>query len=234
MHLLCLNVQSGGGARWGRILDLVDKHRPDVAVFTEWRQAQAQGPAATWAESRGMHCDGACDGATKNGIFVASALPFKALSVTPKVETAGTLLRLEFESWTILAAYFPQGDLKAPYFKACSDTARSVGNRPFLLLGDLNTGNQQADKTPKGKKYKCDRLFDELSESHGLIDLWRRTHGAEAREWSWMTRANGFRLDHAFGNPAFVRCFDPTCRYDHSNSAARSIGPQRLAHLDFG
>jgi hypothetical protein len=67
-----------------------------------------------------------------------------------------------------------------------------------------------------GDRYVCAELFDGLSESHGLIDLWRRTHGADAREWSWTTKANGFRLDHAFGNSAFVAAFDPTCRYDHS------------------
>jgi hypothetical protein len=31
-----------------------------------------------------------------------------------------------------------------------------------------------------------------------------------------MTKANGFRLDHAFGNSAFIAAFDPTCRYDHT------------------
>jgi len=56
---------------------------------------------------------------------------------------------------------------------------------------------------------------NELSGTHAL-DLWRRTQGPHAREWTWMTKANGFRLDHAFGNSAFVAAFDPSCRYDHS------------------
>jgi hypothetical protein len=105
----------------------------------------------------------------------------------------------------MLAAYFPQGHLKARYFKACSDIATGAGSRPFLLLGDLNTGNQRADRTPTGDKFICAQLFDGLSESHSLVDLWRRTHGADVRECSWMTNANGFRLDHAFGNPSLRR-----------------------------
>ena len=83
-------------------------------------------------------------------------------------------------------------------------------------MGDLNTGNQLADKTAAGAKYACAEWFDRLSSAYGLVDLWRATHGAEAHEWSWTTSKNGFRLDHAFGNAAFVRAFNPTCAYDHS------------------
>ena len=36
-----------------------------------------------------------------------------------------------------------------------------------------------------------------------------------------MTKVNGFRLDHAFGNQAFVAAFNPTCRYDHSSRKGR-------------
>lgn len=216
MKLLCLNVQSGGGTRWGRILDFVEAQRADVVVFTEWRRSEAPGAAAIWATSHGMKWAGACEGATKNGVFVASALPFEATSATPDRETAGTLLRVAFDGWTLLAAYFPQREAKARYFKACSDLATAVGVGPFLLVGDLNTGNQNADRTPTGDKYDCAELFDGLSDSHGLVDLWRRTHGAAAREWSWVTKANGFRLDHAFGNAAFIAAFGPTCRYDHT------------------
>jgi len=217
MKLFCLNVRSGGGTRWGRILDFVEAHSADVVIFTEWRRSETPGAAATWATSRGMMWVEACEGATKNGIFVASALPFDPANATPGKETAGTLLRLDFDGWTMLAAYFPQRDVKARYFKACIELSTAVSAQPFLLMGDLNTGNQHADRTSTGDKYVCAELFDALSESHGLVDLWRRTHGADAREWSWMTKANGFRLDHAFGNPAFIAAFDPTCCYDHSS-----------------
>ncbi len=217
MKLLCLNVRNGGGTRWDRILAFVERHRADVVIFTEWRRSETTGAAVAWATSRGMKCHEACEGATKNGVFVASALPFEWTSATPDRETAGTLVRLVFDGWAMLAAYFPQRDAKARYFNACTDRARAAAAEPFLLMGDLNTGNQHADRTPAGDKYVCAELFDALSESHGLVDLWRRTHGADAREYSWMTKTNGFRLDHAFGNPAFIAAFDPTCCYDHSS-----------------
>jgi exonuclease III len=87
--------------------------------------------------------------------------------------------------------------------------------------GDLNTGNQVADRTPTGEKYACAERFDWLSEAGGLVDLWRRTNGAAAREWTWLTSKNGFRLDHAFGNGPLVKRFDPSCQYD---DAPRKIG----------
>jgi len=160
MKLICLNVRSGGGSRWTAILNFVEGHRADVVVFTEWRRSDAQGAAESWATSRGMQWIGACDGATRNGAFVASASPFRAASATPGPETAGTLLRVEFDGWTMLAGYFPQGDAKARYFQACSDAAKAVGVTPFLLVGDLNTGNQHADKTPNAEKYACAERFE--------------------------------------------------------------------------
>jgi exodeoxyribonuclease-3 len=228
MKVVCLNVRSGGGRRWPGILDFVDAQRGDVVVFTEWRRSEAPGVAATWAESHGMRWIGACDGATKNGVFVASALPFEVTGVTPNKNTAGTLLRVAFDGWTMLAAYFPQREVKANYFKVCTDQMAAVGAAPILLVGDLNTGNQHVDRTPTGEKYVCAERFDELSEAHGFIDLWRRTQGVEAREWSWITKANGFRLDHAFGNAAFVAAFDPTCRYDHSTRESGSTDHSAL------
>jgi exonuclease III len=215
MKLLCLNVRSGGGTRWNRILDFVESKCADIVVFTEWRRSESL-EAVTWATSRGMQWIGACDGATRNGVFVATAPKFQSSSITPGAETAGTLLRVAFEGWTMLACYFPQGDAKARYFQSCSEVTKAVGAAPFLIVGDLNTGNQVVDRTPDGERYACADLFDRLSAGDGLVDLWRRTQGAGAREWSWMPKANGFRLDHAFGNHAFVAAFDPLCEYDHS------------------
>jgi exonuclease III len=70
----------------------------------------------------------------------------------------------------------------------------------------------------------CADDFSNLGARSNLTDLWRRTHGPDAREWSWRTRAKGFRIDHAFANSAFVRRYAPTCRYDH--------GPRERAFSD--
>jgi exodeoxyribonuclease III len=218
VKVLCLNVLNGGGNRWGSILKLVDGHDPDIAVFTEWRRS-APGPAEAWAAARGMQWASASDGATRNGVAMAAKPPFDGVSATPGLESAGTLLRATFDGWTMLACYFPQGKAKNRYFDACRDVMQACSGQSTLMIGDLNTGNQVADKMPEGLKYACAERFDRLSSSESLIDLWRLTNGANAREWTWWSRGlrkNGFRIDHAFANEAFVRTYQPACRYDHA------------------
>jgi exonuclease III len=165
------------------------------------------------------------DGKPVNGVFVATKLAFKAKSKTPGKDSSGALLQVQFESWEMLACYFPGASArdkdrvraKARYFEACRDAASGTGARPLLIVGDLNTGNQTADRTEGGEKYTCSEHFDDLSQKDGLTDLWRRSNGADAREWTWFSsnKRNPFRLDHAFGHRPFVEFFRPTCRYDH-------------------
>jgi exonuclease III len=221
MRILCLNVQSGAGSRWRGILDFVAGHSPDVVVFTEWRRGASPTPAEAWVRERDMTWFAACEGSTLNGVAVAAKTPFCCEGVTPDRQSPGTLLQADFPDWSMLASYFPQGEAKNRYFDVVRRLADARGDRPFLVMGDLNTGNQLADKTAAGAKYACAERFDRLSSADGLVDLWRATHGAEAREWSWTTSKNGFRLDHAFGNSAFVKAFDPTCVYDHSTREAK-------------
>jgi hypothetical protein len=39
---------------------------------------------------------------------------------------------------------------------------------------------------------------------------------ARQYEWTWhSTKGNSFRIDHAFGNGAFVAATAPMCSYDH-------------------
>jgi exonuclease III len=203
------------------MLDFVGAHDPDVVVFTEWWSSDMRGSAEVWASGRNMKWIGACEGATRNGVAIAARTSFDCASVTPGRESAGTMLRADLAGWTMLAAYFPQGELKHRYFDVCHDVSQACVGKPFLLIGDLNTGNQVADKTPNGVKYACPERFDRLSSIEGLVDLWRQTNGAHAREWSWRTSKNGFRIDHAFANREFVQRHRPVCHYDHTPQEAR-------------
>jgi exonuclease III len=115
----------------------------------------------------------------------------------------------------MLACYFPQRREKAIFFDRCSQLVASYGGRPFILVGDLNTGNQTIDRTDRGKKYWCSNGFDRLCQSDSLLDLWRHTH-SDTREWSWLSNSgNGFRIDHALVNRDFLDQLRPVCTYDH-------------------
>ena len=49
--------------------------------------------------------------------------------------------------------------------------AMACVDQPFLIIGDLNTGNQTLDRTAGGVPLFCAKRFDELSAGAGLIDL---------------------------------------------------------------
>jgi exonuclease III len=160
-------------------------------------------------------------GAKGNGIFVAAKLAFSAISLTPDQSRGGAVSLVEFADWSMLACYFPQKSAKAPFFDVSLRAACSCADRPFLIIGDLNTGNQVLDRMPEGDRFYCAKQFDELSSVAGLVDLWRKSNG-ETREWTWWSRGNknGFRLDHAFGNLKFLELYQPCCWYDNRPSKA--------------
>lgn len=215
--ILALNIRHGGGARASTILGFLEKQDADVVILSEWRQNPNGRSMTEWAKLHGMYCATLNNGTTANGVFVASRSKFDWVSRTPASGTAGVLMLVEFTSWNILATYFPHGDAKAPFFNELFATARDLSGAPLAIIGDLNTGNQLSDKSPKGDRYSCADQFDALESDAGLVDLWRRTNGADAREWSWLSNAkNGFRIDHAFGNQRFIDLAQPVCGYDHS------------------
>jgi exonuclease III len=220
VKILCLNVRSGGSQRWQSILDFVDARGTDVIVFTEWRCGVEGGSAENWASSRGMRWASANEGATRNGVFVAAKGNFDSTSVTPVRNPPEHCCASNSTSGPCLPATSPTTGRNRD-ISTLVETSPSGQREALPDVGDLNTGNQVADRTPAGEKYACAEQFDWLSVAGGLVDLWRRTNGAAAREWTWLTSKNGFRLDHAFGNGPLVKRFDPWCQYD---DAPRKIG----------
>ena len=221
MRMVCLNIRAGGGRRIGAVAEYLEAQNPHTVVLTEWRNGPAGVAVEAWAQGRGMHMARTTDGGTANGVFVASLAPFAVESLRPNVPGAGVLMLARFRQLRLLACYFPIQRSKAPFFARCAELAGQESRRPFLLLGDLNTGNQIKDRDPRGVRYHCAEDFDALTGAAGLTDLWRRNHGDAAREWTWVShRNNGFRLDHALANRRFLAAADPSCRYDHAPRGA--------------
>jgi exonuclease III len=105
---------------------------------------------------------------------------------------------------------------KKPFFEVFLEQASCV-QVPLLIIGDLNTGRNDIDLEPGAAKFSCADQFIELTKSGGMIDLWRQSNGAEAREWTWRSSKNGFRIDHAFGNKALISSAAAiNCSYDPS------------------
>ena len=219
-RILALNIRAGGGGRVGRLLAFLEMQDPVTIVLSEWRANPGGQRIADWARARGMHAAGLADGRSANGILVASRREFGVQSLTPRVTVSGVLLRARFPGWRLLAVYFPSVRGKPDFFDRCMEQARRHARIPFLLIGDMNTGNQMADREPAGGRYHSADAFDRLGAVARLTDLWRASHGAAARDWSWLShRQNGFRIDHAFANQAFLRAAAPRCHYDHAPRA---------------
>jgi exonuclease III len=218
VNLVLLNIRHGGGVRATSLLSWLNSLSTDIIILAEWRDNAAGTIIKQGLESTGFFVTAtAATGTRRNGILIAAAHPFECRRATPPGVSKGELLLAEVSSgYRLLGAYFPQGSAKVPFFNECFLQAKNSENIPFLIIGDLNTGRNDVDIEGNGVRFACADMFEALHESSGLVDLWRREHGQD-REWSWRSHVNGFRIDHAFANRAFEKCFSSiTCVYDHS------------------
>lgn len=215
-HLLTLNLRHGGGARAGAIADWLLRQAPEIAVLTEYRANAAGGRLGERLAAAGYALASASAGPGANGVLVASRLGIdEAATVTPETASGGELLVARIGGLAVLGCYFPQGKAKAPFFERCLALARAEAGA-MVMIGDLNTGCNLRDLAPGAARFDCADQFLDLERAAGLTDLWRATHGPEAREWTWFSRvANGYRLDHAFGNAAFMAGARSEAHYLH-------------------
>ena len=94
----------------------------------------------------------ASDGGAKNGgVFVRAKQEFDALSVTPGGQSAGTMMRVEFNSRTMPPATFRRKEPSRDFSMFAGTSRRTRALAPSIV-GDLNTGNQMSDRTPSGTK----------------------------------------------------------------------------------
>lgn len=206
MRFLTLNLRHGGGNRVAAIVAWLEVRRPDVVVLTEYRANAAGERLRRSLESLGFAIAAASKGPAGNGVLIASRMLIRGFErVTPEGALHGELLLAEISDIAVLGCYFPGGKAKAPYFDRCSALARTL-SRSLIALGDFNTGCNLRDLAPRAARFECSEMFLDLERKAGLIDLWRAMHGEDAREWTWLSRvANGYRLDHAFANAAFLK-----------------------------
>jgi exodeoxyribonuclease-3 len=151
-----------------------------------------------------------------NTVLVAARGFTGSQAATPLNSPVGDLVSISMEEGVaLLGCYFPQQMDKVPFFHRCIELAERNSHQPFVMIGDFNTGRNDLDIEGNGVPFYCADLFGGLPEQAGLADLWRLRHG-ERRDWTWRSSKNGFRIDHAFGNQAFVDRFPNfRCEIDH-------------------
>jgi len=223
MRILSLNIRHGGGLRAQVLPDWTLSRAPDVVVLSEWRNNAIGQRILSAFENEGFIMATASRSHSRaNGLLLAAKQAFESRRLTLPDSEKGELLRAEIPyGFGMLAAYFPNLQAKEPFFRLCIDEASRSLELPLLLVGDLNTGRNELDIEGNGMRFHCGHLFEALEDQVGLIDLWRATNG-KRQEWTWRSRLNGFRIDHAFGNRPLVERFGPIrCDYDHAPRETR-------------
>lgn len=219
--IVALNIQHGGGKRESALIEWLREQNADIVVLSEWREKPRGSAieAALKSDGYDVHSQ---DGKTTNGVLIAAREQFKATPVTPHDAQIGVLLKAQWKGGlTVIGAYLPLAiRAQREFLDVCMESAKQHSDAPFLLVGDLNTGCNDADFEAGATPFPCADAFVALTDC-GLIDQWRRHHGMT--EYTWRSRhRNGFRIDHALGNKAFQsRYASLGCDYDHSTRESK-------------
>lgn len=216
MKIASLNIRHGGGRRVPKIIDWVGKIDADFVMFSEWRLNQSGTLLAGSMQDLGYSTQGISKGPLANGILIASRCSHMVSNITPEGALHGEIAFSASADIDLICCYFPQKHEKKQFFHTVIDSILKASD-PTILIGDLNTGLNDIDLTMGATPFFCSKEFAELESLGDAQDLWRLSHGKDAREWSWCSRKNGFRIDHAYGNNALFKAYSSIfCGYDHS------------------
>jgi exodeoxyribonuclease III len=214
---------AGGGQRCQAIAARLQQCDADIIVLQETVCTRGPDLCHVLAKAGYEYCLSAPRGPKDRGLCLLSRVPLTRI-YKPLPPQAGVYPRgwLEVEvqpvGWHIAAVYAPAAGPSLPAFwdAAAAWLARRA-TRPFLMLGDFNAGLSGTDADEY--RFKAGPGFAKLAGT-GLVDLWRREHGAKL-EYTWFSRpgrgltGRGFRIDHAFASPQLAQHVI-SCRYDHT------------------
>ena len=142
---------------------------------------------------------------------------------------AHRVVAAEISGMKVAGVYFASQKEKASLFDFILSKPPALSSET-LIIGDFNTGLHRLDEA--GATFVCTDRFERLPEI-GLSDLWRRSHGPNAREYTWTSPQSGhFRLDHAFASPG-VTARVRSCVYDHATQPALTDHSAMIVELDW-
>ena len=142
-----------------------------------------------------------------------------------KFDIEGRLIRLDFDDFTLLNIYYPNGgrdeerlQYKLDFYDAFLDYANDLRDqgKNLIICGDLNTAHKEIDLArPKANEdvsgfLPIEREWVSKFLDNGYVDTFRMLHEEEKEKytwWSYRTRARernvGWRLDYFFVNEEF-------------------------------
>jgi exonuclease III len=216
MRLLAWNIRQGGGSRLSRIVEALQRHDADILVLSEYRGGPSAIRLLAALDTLGYrYATTLAPPPGRTGVLIAARCLFQEHGPVEGVSEPCRLVSVAFASFRLVGVYMPNLLAKIPYWEAlitlCSDCTG-----PALAIGDFNTCRPYLDEA--GAIDRCAYFMDRIAEI-GFCDLWRQRN-PELREFSWFsTRANGFRIDHAFVSEALAARVGPI-RYSHEERLA--------------
>ena len=226
MRLLAWNILQGAPKRAAPVAAAILEHEPDVAVLTEYHPGRSVSVAAALSAAGLPHHFSAPAGYGYE-VFVASRTPLEASGdrQVPDAAIGGYLeVRAPAHEVIIAGAYVPVISAvplaeKRAFWRILHEAASRNLAKPFVLIGDFNTGDFPGDKEQPGRPFSCTPEYRRMGEL-GMVEAWR-TLNSEVREYSWRSnRGAGFRIDHAFVSPP-LRARLTGARYSHKEREAR-------------
>lgn len=212
MRIVSWNIRAGGGIRAAQIAKQLESWRPSVVVLCEFRGTPPSQAIASRLTQLGLphqRSTVAHDSPATNALLVASRWPLRRFTVQAPPDEPCRWLSVRVDApqpFTLGAVHIPTRGTgrKYAFHEAIVSVAARWKRRPALIVGDTNTGRPEIDE-----EVPCfgprDEFFLDSIQDLGWADAFRHTHGHE-RAYSWYSpnRGNGFRLDQAFLNRAFL------------------------------
>lgn len=228
MEIYSWNVNGIRAVQKKGFVDWVLKEQPDILCIQETKAHIEQ------LDDEIINIDGYhsffCSGERKGYSGVATYTKEKPISVKygigiEKYDKEGRILITEFEKFTLLNIYFPNGqkdderlNYKMEFYDAILDYCENLKSegKKLIISGDYNTAHKKIDlKNPKSNEKRSgflplEREWIDKFISYGYIDTFRYLN-PEKVEYSWWSyrfksreKNVGWRIDYNFVSDNFI------------------------------
>ncbi len=212
MKIYSWNVNGIRAAQRKGFLDWLESAQPDILALQETKAQPEQvdselrkpeGYHATWssAERKGY-----------SGVLLYSKPNPKSIQIglgAPKYDIEGRTIIAEYEDFTLVSAYFPNGSrdhsrvpFKMDYcatFKEKCDELRTAG-QSLVICGDINTAHKENDLARPKQNQKTtgflpiERAWVDEFTAAGYIDIFRERNPDLTGAYTWWSMRSGARV----------------------------------------
>lgn len=219
--IISYNVNGLRAATRKGFFDWLKEAKPDVICLQEIKVLESQFEMELF-DAAGYHpYFFSAEKKGYSGVAILSKTKPKNIEMgcgNPLYDSEGRIIRADFETCSVMSAYFPSGttggirqDFKMDFLAFMTDYIKEIKNKyPKLILsGDYNIAHHPIDiHNPVSNKNSSGFLPEErqwLSEflDTGMIDTFRKLNPEKAHAYSWWSyranaRANnkGWRIDY--------------------------------------